>query len=119
MEARVDQLLRMADLVRAGDIDSRSRGEPRSKAQLFNQKRAHVIERMRDPTVIQFFTGMRTGCFREERSTSVVGRRSEEKCSMRWENGRSSGAITELKDSKGSYISQHPSDYTFIPEGTE
>jgi hypothetical protein len=85
MEARVDQLLRMADLVRAGDIDSRSRGEPRSKAQLFNQKRAHVIERMRDPTVIQFFTGMRTGCFREERSTSVVGRRSEEKCSMRWE----------------------------------
>jgi len=55
---------------------------------------------MRDPTVIQFFTGMCAGCFREERSTSVVGGKSEEKCSMRWENGRSSGAITELKEFK-------------------
>lgn len=99
-EAKVNQLLRMVELVRAGNRPTDSTMHTvisRSKAQLFSESRLRITQRNIDPAALEFFGGRRNSSTQEPSRISIAGGRIDELPPVR-HNGRSVGAITELRD---------------------
>src|SRR5262249_52115110 len=58
-EAKVNSLLRMAELCRAADLDSHTFGKAKSVEQLWNRHQMGISERTVDAAALRFFGGKR------------------------------------------------------------
>jgi HK97 family phage major capsid protein len=97
-EARVDRLLRLAELTRAGEIRQTDIfGKPRSIADSARRAQEQYFERTIDNATLAFFRGHRGSSTREERRISVSGGMIYELRSV-MNRGRPVGAVTELRD---------------------
>jgi hypothetical protein len=98
-EARVDKILRLAELSRAGEFHNPTQiGSARySIADRANQAARLYQDATIDGATLAFFRGHRGCGLREERKISVSGGMIEERSSVT-HLGRPMGAITELRD---------------------
>lgn len=97
-EAKVSAILRMAELCRAGELDSFSLTKAKSLAQLWNRHQMEISERTVDAAALRFFAGRRESRSDVSKSISISGGRIDEWGKSYRLNGRALGAISELRD---------------------
>jgi hypothetical protein len=68
----------MAELCRAGDLDSHTSGKAKSVGQIWNRHQMEISERTVDAAALRFFGGKRECGTDENRSISVSGGRIDE-----------------------------------------
>jgi HK97 family phage major capsid protein len=110
-EAKVSQLLRMAELLRADQRGPDYAPRPKTTAELFAQSRIRNL----DSATFEFLASKRHSGTQENRTISTAGGRIEEIPSGYRMNGRSLGACSELSDYSFGLESR---TYSGLSEGT-
>jgi HK97 family phage major capsid protein len=93
-EARVSQLLRMAELLRADQHGPAYIAQPKTTAELFAQSRIRNM----DSATLEFFGSKRRSANNENRTISITGGRIDEIPSGYRAHGKAIGACSELRD---------------------